>query len=166
MAKGQIFRERTSDDAGELFFLRDVADAKYQAAKAEGSRDTARRRLNTVRSLGQRIEDHEQQVYQALVDTTPQVVRRTPLQRTDSLTEKVLTDAMAFFRLNGRWPKSAIDTLRTIAERDHDPSLTTDGGVEQFIRQGKALARYLAETGERKQAEQDSKRVVRNWAGH
>ena len=104
-----------------------------------------------------------------LLSTVEATPRRTPRERYQSMLNKVLPDMLRAYHDYGQmpeWPRSLQAVLAYIAERDHDPTLTTMGGVDQVIRQGKALVAYLSETGARQQAEADSKMVTLNWSGH
>lgn len=105
---------------------------------------------------------------QAMKETLPPIVRRTPRQRMESMLQKVLPDMLRAYQTTGKaeWPTSLQKVLNDEAERLHDPSLAQPGGVEQVIRQGKALTQYLAETGARQQSAQDSKKVALDWSGH
>jgi hypothetical protein len=62
------------------------------------------------------------------------------------------------------WPTSAVKVLKELAV--DDPTLLQNGGVEQVIRQGTALARHIVETGEMQQKAQDLKKVTLDWSGH
>ena len=108
----------------------------------------------------------QQKVYDAMVSTLPAIHRRTPIERREAMERRSVKDAIDFYRRNAQWPNSVIEVLKFLAIRDHDPSLASDGGIEDFIHQGKALARYIVETGARQQAEQDQKKVTLDWSGH
>lgn len=114
-------------------------------------------------------EEAQEQVFQAMRDTLSPVVRRTPAERLRATMEPLVADALAAYKATGHiaWPRSAELALADIATLIHDPTITSDqGGAEQVIRQGKALARYIAEMGDRQQAALDSKKVTLDWAGH
>ena len=82
--------------------------------------------------------------------------------------QRVVRQAVESYRYTGRaqWPQSVQRVLEDRAKIEHDPTLLNEGGVEQVIRQGKALARHLTETGVQKQRESDMKKVTLDWAGH
>ena len=105
-------------------------------------------------------------VFDEMKSTLPPVVRQTPRQRADNTTERIVKDAIQFYKHNKRWPQSVIDILKEMAIKENDPSLAKDGNIDDFIRQGQALARHIVATGLRQQAIQDSKKVTLDWAGH
>jgi hypothetical protein len=106
-------------------------------------------------------------VFEDMKSTLPPVIRRSPRQRMESMMQRIVEQAVTSYRITGKaqWPKSTLDTLGEIARKNNDPQLLKEGGIEQVIYQGKALARHLAEEGENRQKAQDSKRTTRNWSG-
>lgn len=108
------------------------------------------------------------QAVAAMKETLPPIVRRNPRERFRSMLDKVLPQMLEQYRATGRcrWPASVQRTLTEISLAQNDPTLTDEGGVEQVIRQGKALTQWLSETGERQQAAQDSRKVTLDWSGH
>lgn len=105
---------------------------------------------------------------QAMKDTLPNRPRRTPRERMESMLQRVLPQMLAAYKETGKaeWPRSMQNVLDEIAKRDHDPTIAHAGDVEQVIRQGKALTRWLSETGARQQSLADYKQVTVEWAGH
>lgn len=114
------------------------------------------------------LETADEQVYQAMRDTVPLPKRRTPEQRLQATMQPMVEQAVTSYTQTGRirWPRSAEVALAEIARLNNDPTLLQDGGVEQVIRQGKALARWIVERGEQQQKAQDRKKVTLDWAGH
>lgn len=108
------------------------------------------------------------QAVAAMRETLPPVVRRTPRERHRAFMEKVVKEAVQSYRVTGRieWPASALVAIKHQAAKEHDPTLLQDGGVEQIIRQGKALARYVTEQTVNRQKENDLKKVTLDWSGH
>jgi hypothetical protein len=108
------------------------------------------------------------QAVEAMRQTLPAHPRRTPRQRYESMLNKVLPDMLRMYRETGaaRWPRSVQVVLDYLAEREHDPTLAQPGGVEQVIRQGKALVRYTSERSLNEQTERDRKKVTLDWSGH
>ena len=108
-------------------------------------------------------------VFEDMRSTLDPVRRRTPKERLQATMQPIVEQALASYKATGKiiWPRSAELALGEIARLTHDPSLVKDtGGVEQVIKQGQALARYIADTGVRQQAAQDYKKVTLDWAGH
>lgn len=108
----------------------------------------------------------EEAVFADMRSSLDPIVRRSPRERLEATLRPIVEAALTAYRLTGKviWPASAQRVLDELA-RD-DPSLLKGGGAEQVIRQGTALARYIAETGLRQQKEQDRKKVTLDWSGH
>lgn len=111
----------------------------------------------------------QEAVFEDMRSTVAPPTRRTPRERLEATMQPLVADALASYKATGRivWPRSAETALAHIAMLIHDPTITDDtGGAEQVIRQGKALALYITETGEMQQKHQDSKKTTLDWAGH
>lgn len=110
-------------------------------------------------------EEDADTVYQAMKDTLDPVVRRTPKARYEAMLKRILEDAITSYSKTGRasWPASVQRVFQELAV--DDPTILNEGGIEQVIRQGKALARHVVETGENQQRAQDRKRTTLGWSG-
>ena len=94
-------------------------------------------------------ETHEK-VYQAMRETSIPLKRPDPREHLESTMNHIVSQALASYKATGRvrWPQSVERALGEIARDTNDPSLLSDqGGVEQVIKQGRAFARYITETG-------------------
>ena len=147
VAQEKIWAEQTSVPYPMLTGIKEIDDRAWDAFEAETAPIA----------------------YQAMRETLEPVVRRTPRERYEAMLNRVLPDMLKAYRENGQmpeWPRSLQAVLEHVAARDHDPTLIERGGVEQVIRQGKALVSYLVETGARQQAAQDYKKVALDYPGH
>lgn len=110
----------------------------------------------------------QEAVFEDMRSTLPPVIRRSPQERLRATMQPIVEQALTAYKATGHitWPRSAERALADIARLKNDPTLLNDGGVDQVIRQGIALAQHIAETGEMQQKAQDHKKVTLDWAGH
>jgi hypothetical protein len=110
----------------------------------------------------------QEAVFEDMRSTLDAPKRRTPQERLEATMTPLVEGALRAYEKTGHiiWPRSAQLALEGIATLNRDPDLLKDGGVDQVIKQGVALARYIAEQGDQQQKAQDHKRTARSWSGH
>jgi hypothetical protein len=92
----------------------------------------------------------QEKVYQAMRETVTPLAKPDPRKHLEATMQHIVSQALASYKATGRvrWPQSVERALGEIARSTNDPSLLSDqGGVEQVIKQGRAFARYITETG-------------------